>query len=290
MRIKRDLIFKNEYIRAGNVWVRNFTKDICQPIDINELFTASDISQITINENANRSFDRRRISEQNFYFPKVLIVSDGFEFDKRQFELRNLPSDVVIFSVNQSLSKWKLMESNPKRPINLYIANNPYKDCLNYISRKTKYFPSCVASSRTYIPFVEGYQGNMYVYEPTPSLKFGSNPQDLWYVDDYRSPVCAAISLAHRFGVEKLALFCCDEAFADERPAAEQLKNGLWQYPQHFQLHQIIEANLYWLTHQEERPVEVVDYSSGAEYKNATYICTEEALKEFFADDLETLE
>lgn len=290
MRIKKDLIFKNEYIRAEDVWVRNFTKHIGQPIDINELFTSSDLGQITINESANRNLDRRRIAEQNFHFPKVVIVSDGFDFEKRQAQLCKLPSDVAIFAVNQSLSKWKLMDTNPKRAINLYVVNNPYKDCMNYISRKTKYFPSCVASSRTHVSFVESYQGNVYVYEPTPSLKFGSNPQEIWYVDDYRSPICAAISLAHRFGVEKLALFCCDESFVDERPAAEQLKNGLWNYPQHLKLHNIIDANLYWLTHQEEHAVNVVDYSSGAEYKNATYICTEEALNEFFIDDLETLE
>jgi len=78
-------------------------------------------------------------------------------------------------------------------------------------------------------------------------------------------------------------LMCCDESFSKERDYAVKLKNGLWTYPQHIRSKEIIDANLYWLTHQENKEVKVVDFSDAGDYFNATYINEEKDALNFFA-------
>ena len=79
-------------------------------------------------------------------------------------------------------------------------------------------------------------------------------------------------------------LFCCDDSFKNERPASEKLLNELWTYPQHIKSHDVIDANLYWLTHQENIDIKVSDHSCGPEYVNAEYISSTEAMNAFFED------
>ena len=98
------------------------------------------------------------------------------------------------------------------------------------------------------------------------------------FLDDYRNPICAAINLAFHFGVKRLMLMCCDESYSQERPSCVKLHNNLYTYPQHIISQKIIDANLYWLTHQKDKPVEVVNFSHGIEYVNAQYINEEKAL------------
>lgn len=287
MRIKKDKLTKNEYVKAGGVWVRNFVKPTSSTVDANNLFNDSDYRQVIINETANRNLSRTRITDESLAFSKVLIVSDGYDFTNKQSELLNLPKDVAIFAVNGALAKWNLV-SDPKqrRAINLYIVNNPYRECLQYLPKKTKYYPTCVASTRTFVEFVSGYPGNLFIYEPSPSRDFSLDNKDLWYVDDYRNSVCAAINLAYRFGVQRLGLFCCDDSFAESRPGAIPLENGLWQYPQHQTLHEIVDVNLQWLTSNERYEIKAVNRSSGPKYKHAVYIDNEEALNQFFDEPL----
>lgn len=287
MRIKKDPTTKNEYIKADGIWIRNFTKPTSVAIDANNLFQASDYRQVIINETGNRNLNRSSISDESLYFPKVLIVSDGYDFENKHLVLANLPKDVAIFAVNGALAKWQLAsDSKKRRAINLYVVNNPYRECLNYLPNKTKYYPTCIASNRTYVEFVSQYPGNLFLYEPSPSKQFGMEKKDVWHVDDYRNPICAAINLAFHFRVQKLGLFCCDESFSDERPSSVKLANGLWHYPQHQLSHQVIDTNLYWLTHQQKQEVQAVNHSFGPEYKNAAYIKDEEALLHFFNEPL----
>jgi hypothetical protein len=105
-------------------------------------------------------------------------------------------------------------------------------------------------------------------------------------IDDYRNPICAAIGLAYRFGVQRLMLVCCDNSFDKPRDAAVQMKNGLWTYEQHLRSHDIIDANLYWLTHQKDAEVKVADWSNGPEYVNATYISSAQEAIDFFKEDV----
>ena len=284
MRIKK--VLRNEYVYADDIWVRNFTKKRVKEISINEMYSENDFQLVMNNEMENTSKNELSfINDETWNFPNIVIVSDGYDFDEKHRLLSRLPKNVAIFAVNGSLKKWKLQNKDTKpdlkRSINLYIANNPYKNCIDYTH--SSYFPTCVASTRVNTEFVDRYKGNKYLYVPTPeenlSSFFANNVT--WHIDDYRNSVCAAVCIAFRFGVRKLLLFCCDDTFKNERPAAEQLKNGLWQYPQHRISHSIIDANLYWLSHQEGTEVVLGSHSSGKDYTYAPYI-SEENLKDFF--------
>lgn len=285
MRIKKSN--KNEYIRAGNIWVRNFTKTDGKAHSINSL-CAPDLELLIHNEMTNTGYsDSYSIGEEKFEFPFVVLVSDGYDFDLKQEMLSHLPKDVAIFAINRALAKWKLLKEDVRpdlrRSINFYIANNPYSDCMSYLPTENNYYPSAILSTRTNPDFSKKYKGNKFLYHPTPEVKYGGlkDKSISYYVDDYRNPVCAAIGLASKMKVRRLMLFCCDDSFKDKRPGAEQLENGLWQYPQQSVSHQIIDASLYWLSNQKDYPVKVGDFSCGKRYVNAPYIQADKIM-EFF--------
>ena len=283
MRIKREKD-KNEYINASNVWVRNFSKSGVKPISLNQLIDPQDYKLVLSNEVSNRSKNLSKIDEENFFFPKIVIVSDGYQFSTRQKILKDLPPDVAIFAVNHALAKWELI---PSRAINFYIVNNPYPECKFNLQQKHQYYPSCVASSRTNSEFIKKYKGNLFLYEPSQQIGFGQLANNKYCIDDYRNPICASIGLAYQFGVQKLMLFCCDDSFEESRQGAVQLQNRLWTYPQHIISHNIIDANLYWLSHQEDKEdkeVKISNYSSGPEYFNSTYINEEHEVIDFFTE------
>lgn len=278
MRIKKK--HKNEYILSSlenKIWVRNFTLNAI-PVDINHLLD-NDIKNILANEIQNNSKNLERIDTTDFKFQKCVIVSDGYKFEERQKLLSQLPKEVAILGVNDSLKKWNL---SFKRSMNFFVVNNPYPECLNQLPIKHSYYPRCIASSRTYHKFFSSYKGYIYKYSPVPQENYEFNKYNALYkVDDYRNPICAAVGLTYHFGAKKVLLFCCDESFENERPNAEKLENGLWHYPQNQIAHEIIDANLYWL---KEAGIEVGNYSSGPNFVNATYI-SEGGIVDFFKED-----
>lgn len=280
----------NEYIRAGDVWVRNFTKSNLAPLQVTHMFQPEDYARVLQNQEMNKNHPK--ISNETVIFKKVVIVSDGHKFDERHKLISKLPRDVAILAVNEAMRKWGLMhpkmEPAERRTINAYVCNNPYPQAMTFLpSKDNKYYPTCIASVRANFEFLKKYLGDVYTYMPTSEEKFGHEAKEEYYIDDYRNPICAAIGLAHHFGVQKLMLLCCDESFEEKRDFAVELKNGLWTYPQHLKSQEIIDANLYWLTHQEEKEVKVADYSSGADYTNAAYITTMEEALDFFQDQEE---
>lgn len=289
MRIKKHPT-GNEYILAGDVWVRNFTKPSTTPLQLTHMFKKEDYETILKNEELNKN--NPKVSDETIMFNKAVIVSDGYDFDKRHLLLAKLPKDVAIFTVNKAFAKWKLMSAklpgHERRTMNGFIVNNPYRECLSCLPpRDSKYWPTCVASTRTNYEFCKNYSGDVYLYVPTPEMKFGFEGSETYYIDDYRNPICAAIGLVYQFGVSKLLLFCCDDSFADKRDFAVELPNGLYTYPHQLKSQEIIDANLYWLTHQTDKEVKVADYSSGANYANAAYITSEEDALNFFRDQEE---
>lgn len=266
----------NEYIRGGGVWVRNFASPECKtPINLSGLYDQEDFPVIVENEQVN--YLKPKIANESLTFPKIVIVSDGYDFHQRHHIVASLPPDVCVLAVNGALKDWKV-----KRAINAYIVNNPYHECMSLMPKPNGYYPVCVASSRTNHRFTEAYKNDVYVYCPTPEKQFGMEHNENYFLDDYRNPICAAIGLAYQFGVEKLMLLCCDESFAQPRDYAVHLENGLWAYPQHIMLQEIIDANLYWLTHQKDKEVVVADFSDGVDYLNASYINDEKAAIDFF--------
>lgn len=263
----------NEYVLEQGVWVRN---PFCggRPLDLNSM-AKSEASMILENESLNiRSPHMQMDDNVDVSLENVVIASDGYDWGGRQMVLASISNkDAKVIGVNGSLAKWKMVgeEAAAKRTMTLYLVNNPYPECMGYLPRRHRYYPNIVASTRTYPKFLSEYKSQPYLYKPTPDLDYsGAGRGDVSEsLDDYRNPVCAAISLAVRKGAKKIVLLCCDESFEDERPGSERMKNGLFQYPQQIKCQKIIDRQIYWLR---RAGIMVADCSSGIELENAEYI------------------
>lgn len=280
MRIKKHKN-KNEYLlTTEGMWVRNFTKSLVPYVDANDTIDKKDHFLLLKNEINNSRSRFAWIDSENFYHNKIIIVSDGYGFKEKQKLLEGLPSDVAIIAVHGALAKWNLTK-NPT----YYVVNNPYDQCMMYLPRRLKTFPKCIASTRTNHEFMTAYRGTKYRYAPVSEQGYnGMDQKEAQYqIDDYRNPICAAIGLAYRFGVEKLLLFCCDDAFKEERVDAEQLENGMWIYPPQRKAHGLIDGSLYWLKAAQQRQLEIADHSCGPLYNNAVYI-KEDSILSFLHD------
>jgi hypothetical protein len=253
------------------------------PVTPNALVRPADKPLIVQNEFQNRALNIGNICDEKLVFPKVVIISDGYSFAKRVDFINSLPNDVAVFAVNHALNKWRT--TGFKKPVNLYVVNNPYPEATSYLPRKSKYYPACVASMRTNAKFLKDYKGTTYVYEPVPEEGFGQKGDSLYYVDDYRNPVCAAIGLAYRMRAQKIMLVSCDESFGEKKDGAEELPNGLYTYPQQLMAQELIDANLYWFTKKKTGEAKAANYSDGPENKHATYITQDEQALAFFADE-----
>lgn len=281
MRIKKHKN-KNEYaITANEVWVRNLCKQDVPYFDINNLIDIRDCQLFLSNE-----IDHKSKGINDIIFPiqkKVIIISDGYNFNKKQSILEKFKDDIAIIAVNGSLKKWKYAEKKErfKRRMNWYLVNNPYPECQKFLPNH-EFYPSCIMATRTSTDFSKKYKGIIHLYHPTPTNVFkGLQNDSKIYIDDYRNPICAAISVAYKMRAEKILLFCCDDSFEDSRPAAEQLENSLWCYPQHQMSHKIIDAMAYWL---KINNISIADHSSCSKYKYLPYIAVEELI-DYFGDE-----
>lgn len=270
MRIKKHPT-GNEYIKVDHIWVRNFTKNYLSPLQLSHLFKPSDYPIILENEKLNTNFPK--ISNEKIIFRKIVIVSDGHQFAEKHKILESLPKDVGVFAVNGVLKKWSI-----KKSINGYIINNPYIESLKNIFQ-IKYFPTCIASTRTNHKFTKNYSGNIYTYLPATELLFGNQDKEQYCIDDYRNAICAAIGLAYQFGVEKLMLFCCDDSFVHKQVDSILLDNGLYAHPEQILVDKLIDGNLHWMSRFEERKIEIGYDSSGGNLKNAKHV---QNIEEFF--------
>jgi len=277
---------KNQYILSNGIYVRDLTSNESNPVDINSLSNTADQQLFIDNEFENYSQRYVNIDNEEIFHPFVAIVSDGYDFAKKHKILSQLPKDVTIIGVNKSLKRWTLVGemAEQKRSINYYVVNNPYDECLNYLPNTHRYYPKCIASSRTNPEFLKSYSSrNKYIYSCVEDEFYsGVDRKPAYKIDDYRNPICAAISLAYKFKAIKILLFCCDDSFEDERPASEKLDNGLWRYPQQKITHGIIDSMCYWL---KLKKIKIADHSSDAKYLNATYINRDEDILEYFTND-----
>lgn len=283
MRVKK---FKNnEYILEQGVWVRNPFKE-AREVDINSLAKEESILFLK-NEFENiRTSYLQMDDDFDLRMDKVVIASDGYGWEERQLCLGLLSNkDVKTIGVNGSLARWTMVGDGAKykRTMTFYLVNNPYPECMGYLPRSHNYYPNIVASVRTYPKFLGSYRNQPFLYNPTPDADYcGVCQKEVnSTLDDYRNPICAAISLAVKRGAKKILLLCCDESFKEERPGAEKMSNGMFQYPQQIKCQRIIDKQLYWL---KAGGVEVADCSSGIELANATYIEPEGVCKFFDKD------
>lgn len=276
MRIKKHPN-KNSYMLAGGAWIRDFTAKSAPQEDINELVSAQDYELILYNELQNKLARLPGLDPSSLHHRSAVIVSDGHGFDAKHRLLDDLPTGTVIIAVNGALPRWV---PSDRRRIGYYVANNPYPECMGYLPRHTRYFPRCVASTRTCPEFVRRYSksGTVCLYAPTPDTRFAGMKNELpCRLDDYRNPICAAISLCYRAGTSRLLLLCCDEAIEGKKDGMIPI-GDLWTYPQHLTSQGIIDANLHWLRSQEDFEVNVASHSDGAKYDNAPYIKSEEII------------
>ena len=278
MRIKRTPDGNKYLLTEQNMWVRNLASD-APYVDLNNTIQQQDHFNFLQNEIKNNISRLSWINSENINMRHVLIVSDGYDFEKKHRIVESLPKDITIIGVNSSLKKWNVQNRN----MNWYLANNPYEQAMNFMPRRMRVLPRCIVSPRTNYKFVAGYNGAKYKYYPVNEKShdtIGKN-EVTWQIDDYRNPICAAIGLAYRFGAEKICLLCCDNSFDTNRDGSEKLKNGLYQYPQQQIAHGLIDGIFYWLKNSEYFDFQLADCSSGKEYNFAEYI-TEEDILPFF--------
>lgn len=278
MRIKKNK--KNEYILAENVWVRNLCLNL-EPFDINHL-GKDELKLFLNNETENKKVSSLQIEDiDQVNMENVIICSDGFGWLERQKILGSIPNSLVkTICVNGSLKKWLMVgeKAEIKRTITFYLVNNPYKECIGYLPKQHRYYPNLIASTKTYPGFFKEYKNEPYFYQSPKNELYSGVRGDYIKIDDYRNPICASISLAWKRGVKKLALFCCDDSFEDERPGSIKMENGLYQYPQQIMSQKIIDKQLYWLS---QAGVQIADCSSGIKYENAEYINIENLVSFF---------
>jgi len=279
MRIKK--IYKNEYILSKEkVWVRNLCKNN-KSIDINQLYKKE--NDICI-QNEFQNLRLPKLDLPKLSFETIIICSDGLFWNEKQEILKNVPNESKIIGTNGSLKKWKMVgsEAKIKKSMYLYLVNNPYKECMSFLPKNHRYYPNIVCSIRTCPEFLKNYKNKFYFYKPSENLDYSTFPNMINLVlDDYRNPICAAISLSYKFNVKNIILFCCDESFIDYREGSVKMDNGYYQYPQQIMSQNIIDKQLYWLRQED---INIFDHSSGIKYENAEYI-NEEQLISFFSKE-----
>lgn len=268
-RVKKNADGNRYLLTQDGVWVRDLTNAGAPYVDLNGSVRPEDHFTILQNEVKNRIIRCPWVDSEKFYFRDVVIVSDGHQFESKQAMLQGLPKTTTIIAVNGALRKWSL----PRSPT-CYVVNNPYDDCLRFLPRPGTPLPRCIASVRTNHRFLKSYDSNKYRYYPVNDPSFASTGANEvhWQVDDYRNPVCAAISLAYRFGAETITLFCCDDSFESERPASVKVADGLWTYPQHVKVRNTIDGMFFWLRNHPSQKYGLYDHSSSGKYRFAEYI------------------
>lgn len=285
MRIKKHRN-NNEYLLSkGGYWIRNMCKQNVPSIDINQISQENDYHLFLENEAFNKRLKLPMISNESHVHRNIIIISDGFDFSKKSKILCNISSkEVTVIAVNGALASWELVGAlsphENHRKIDYYIVNNPYKECIKFLPTKHRYYPPCIASTRTNKNFLKQYIGSIrYLYQPVLDEKYsGMFANSLWSIDDYRNPICAAIGIAYRFKVNNLLLLCCDDTLKEQRPASIPTHDGYWRYPQQEISEAIVDANLYWL---KKAGANIAYHCVGSKYKNASYIDLER-IPEFF--------
>jgi hypothetical protein len=274
--IKRIKKYKNnEYaLTEHSIWVRNPISRL-QPSDINHLTSDKDYRIFVDNELHVLSLNLMPLGEHKVKYDNCIIVSDGYNFNDCQEKIKNINEPCLIIGINGSLKKWKPEVC----AMQFYLVNNPYQECCSFLP-SNKYFPNCIVASRTNTEFIKRYKGVMYLYSPTYESKFDAFHKSKGFrLDDYRNPLCAALSTALFFNANKIALLCCDNSLKDHRPGTEQLSNGLYSYPQHKIVHNITDAMAFFIK-RDKPETQIANFSDGWEYEN---IKSHSDLAKFFA-------
>jgi hypothetical protein len=266
---------KNNYFitKSGNL-VRDFSFGV--PIDVNN-YAKDEYSLFLENELALLSYNLPKINSEKYNFKNAVIVSDGPDLKQNLELLRNI--NAIIIGVNGSLNHW---DSSIK--MDFYLINNPTSVSMGF-SSKASYFPPCIASTRTFPEFVKRHKlkkGNVYLYCPSPFSEYNSNLHSCVAMDDYRNPVCGALSLCNFWGVENILLFSCQDYYKEERPVTLKTEDGNFIYPQQVVANEFVDAMGYWFKNKKYSECKLGEFGGGQVLSNFDKIKKEE-VSSFFS-------
>lgn len=231
---------RNEYINVENYWIRNFNNYGVKEVDINFLYDEYETKYVLDNEIQNTKLNIPMISKDMFNFTNMIIVSDGYNFSRHE-EIKNVNSNTAILVVNHAMRFWK---SNvfPK----FMLVNNTSEVCMSYMPIGP--MPQLICSRRTYTNFLKNYKNIAYMYDPVPDQFYQSvtSKDSQIHIDEYRNPICAAITLANYWNVRNIFLAFCGSAYSENRPGTKQTEEGVFQYPQQILADKLVDANLFW--------------------------------------------
>lgn len=270
----------NEYLLTkSNIWVRNFNKQLVPYIDINSSYRNVNYGEFYKNERENDFLNTASLDRENLNLEKVVIISDGFDFKNKIQIIKDLPKDVKIIAINGALANWPITERYP----NYYLINNPYPESMKFFPRKMKNHPTCIASTKTYSDFLKNYRGVIITYNSVDEIyyKCRKSIDPIFQIDDYRNPICAALSICNQFYSSHILLLCCDNSKDVYKDGMMKLENNLYQYPQNEIAHGIIDGLAYWFLTNSVKITQISDHSSGEKYSNIPYINKEEIISFF---------
>ncbi len=254
MKIKKNK--KNQYVlNKDRLWIRDFTRPY-KADEINQLVSPEEYSFLCENEIKNKKFNIALVEKEVIKAEKVVIMSNGFDFNNNLENIAKLGKSTLVIAVNGVLKNWKNFK------IDYYLINNPYVPKIVGME-KLQVFPKIITSKRTSPALIESLKKKKaLMYQYSPNSNFGSNDDHFLQVDDYRNPICAAFHLSYLFGAKKIGLLFCDDSFKDQKPSSIKLDNGLYCYEQQLKYENIIDCMGYWL-HGKEEPYELYNCSLG---------------------------
>lgn len=243
MRIKK-LPNKQVSFKLENLWVAD-PLSCKKPLDLNKI-EHYDKKIFIDNEILNSNYNFLYCDNKDFNLDKVIIISDGMEFDQYHKELYKINKKTKIIAVNKSLRKWKLVgdscENEKKRAIDYYFVNNPYEECSFFMPTEHKYFPNCIASSRTNNKFVKNYLGDLMLYSPSKNFEFsGLKRTSNYTIQDYRNPILGALDFCLKNGAKQISLLCCDDSKKENLAGMEEINKEIYSYPHHKKISEIID-------------------------------------------------
>jgi hypothetical protein len=238
--VLKEGINRNVYLKKDSFWIRNPNGIGSIPQDINNMYSEIEIRKNIENEIYNSKLNIPNIETETFEWENVIIVSNGYGFKNDHADLLDgFPNSrkSIVISVNNTPRFWE-----SKRLPNYYITNN-LNDFSNF-----KFLPILIAGKRSDPVSIVKYKNMKYFYSHTPSNNFKS-PSDtnsLLYIDDYRNPICAAISCCNHYKVKNLILAFCSEGYENKKDGMEYISDNVYMYPQQKLANSIINGMLFW--------------------------------------------
>jgi hypothetical protein len=234
---------QNQYVLVDpNIWVRNFTKKVAKPVDINNLYNESEYENLTNNELASSIYNYPYLEEGFFQNKNVVILCDGYGYKESKQYVEKLNSqNYFIICLNTTLSLWE----NKNRTPDLFLNNNSTKDCLRHANNKISV--PCVCSTRVNMDFYKEHRGPIRRYGITESLNlhFDRLPGQTIRLDEYRNPVCAAVHLCWVNNIKNIILVGCTNGTIEEKMGTIKYGN-LYKLPSQKISDEIIDAMLMW--------------------------------------------